>query len=73
MNWHQVEAIKNRAVERGLKRRKAVNIPYMGVDEKQFRSGHRDISSFVNLQGGRVLDVVEERTEVADKTFFYRR
>ena len=65
LNWHQVEAIKTRAVQRGLARRKAVAIPYIGIDEKQFRSGHRYISSMVDLQEGRVLDVVEERTEEA--------
>jgi hypothetical protein len=48
MNWHQVEAIKTRAVERCLKRRKSVNIPYVGIDQKQFRSGHRYISSLVD-------------------------
>lgn len=68
LNWHQVEAIKSRAVERGLKRREEVEIPYIGIDEKQFRSGHRYISSLVDLEGSRVLDVVEERTEVACKT-----
>ncbi len=65
LNWHQVEAIKARAVQRGLARRKAVAIPYIGIDEKQFRSGHRYISSMVDLQEGRILDVVEERTEKA--------
>ena len=39
----------------------------MGIDEKQFRSGHRYISSLVDPQGGRVLKVVEERAEVACK------
>jgi len=68
LNWHQVEAIKVRAVERGLKRREDVEIPFIGIDEKQFRSGHQYISSIVDLQGGRVLDIVEERTEVACKT-----
>ena len=68
LNWHQVEAIKARAVERGLKRREEVEIPFIGIDEKQFRSGHRYISSLVDLQGGRVMDVVEERTETACKT-----
>lgn len=68
LNWHQVEAIKGRAVERGLKRREEVKIPFIGIDEKQFRSGHRYISSLVDLHGGRVLDVVEERTEIACKT-----
>jgi transposase len=68
LNWHQVEAIKSRAVARGLKRREAVTIPYIGIDEKQFRSSHRYISSLVDLKGSRVLDVVEERTEKACKT-----
>jgi len=68
LNWHQVEAIKARAVQRGLARRKETAIPYIGIDEKQFRSGHRYISSLVDIEGGRVLDVVEERTEVVCKT-----
>jgi len=68
LNWHQVEKIKRRAVERGLERRKEVPIPYVGIDEKQFRSGHRYISSMVDLGGGRVLDVVENRTESDCKT-----
>jgi transposase len=62
LNWHQVNAIKGRAVQRGLARREEVTIPYIGIDEKQFRAGHRYISSLVDLQEGRVLDVVEERT-----------
>lgn len=68
LNWHQVEAVKKRAVARGLSRRNDDPIIYLGIDEKQFRSGHRYITSLVDLEGGRVLDVVEERTEVACKT-----
>jgi transposase len=68
LNWHQVETIKKRAVARGLARRKDTVIPYIGIDEKQFRKGHNYISSLVDLDGGRVLDVVEERTEKATKT-----
>lgn len=67
LNWHQVEAIKERAVRRGLTRREEVAIPYIGIDEKQFRSGQDYISSLVDLKGSRVLDVVEKRTEVACK------
>ena len=67
LNWHQVDAIKARAVQRGLARREETEIPYIGIDEKQFRSGHRYISSLVDLKAGRVLDVVEERTEMACK------
>lgn len=68
LNWHQVDAIKSRAVKRGLSRREEAAIPHIGIDEKQFRRGHRYISSLVDLQGGRVLDVVEERTEKACKS-----
>lgn len=67
LNWHQVNAIKARAVERGLARREERAIPYLGIDEKQFRSGHGYISSLVDVDGGRVFDVVEERTEAACK------
>lgn len=67
LNWHQVNAIKGRAVERGLARREEASIPYIGIDEKQFRSGQNYISSLVDLQEGHVLDVVEERTEKACK------
>lgn len=68
LNWHQVEAIKARAVQRGLARRQQEPIAYIGIDEKQFRSGHQYISSLFDLEGGRVLDVVEERTEEACKS-----
>lgn len=68
LNWHQVEAIKARAVQRGLGRRKETFIRYLGIDEKQFRSGHRYISNLYDLEGGRVLEVVEERTEQACHT-----
>ena len=61
LNWHQVNAIKTRAVQRGLSRRQAVTMPYPGINEKPFRKGHRTISSLVDLQQGRVLDGVEDR------------
>src|SRR5690554_6514938 len=60
LNWHQVEAIKRRAVERGLARRETTAIKYLGIDEKQFRSGHQYITNLVDLKQGRVLDVVED-------------
>jgi len=67
LNWHQANAIKARAVERGLKRRKKFYIRYLGVDEKQFRHGHNYISNLYDLEQGRVLEVVEDRTEEACK------
>lgn len=68
LNWHQVEAIKRRAVERGLSRRDSQPIEYLGIDEKQFRCGHQYITNLVDLKQGRILDVVEERKEASCKT-----
>lgn len=68
LNWHQVDKIKARAVERGLARRQEETIRHVGMDEKQFRAGHRYISNLVDLDRGRVLDVVQERTEEAAKS-----
>lgn len=70
LNWHQVNQIKARAVERGLARRTEEAVPLVGVDEKQFRSGHNYISSLIDLNRGRVLEVVEDRTEKSAKSLF---
>ena len=70
LSWHQVNEIKRRAVARGLERRQAVPVKYLGIDEKSFRKGHNYISLLTDLDRSRVLDVVEGRNESAcDKLF----
>lgn len=70
LNWHQVNEIKRRAVARGLERRQAVAVKYLGIDEKSFRKGHNYISLLTDLDRSRVLDVAEGRDESAcDKLF----
>lgn len=61
VNWHQLQNIMNRAVVRGLAKRDKEEIPWIGMDEKSFRSGHNYISVLNDLEGRRVLDVVEGR------------
>ncbi len=65
LNWHQVDRIKRLAVERGLKRREAKEIPWIGMDEKSFKRGQSYVSLVNDLEGGRVLEVVEERGELS--------
>ena len=68
LNWHQVNQIKRRAVARGLERRESEPIKYLGIDEKSFRKGHNYVSLLTDLEGSRVLDVVEKRDgEACDK------
>ena len=65
LNWHRVEAIKARAVERGLSRRRQTKIAYLGIDEKSHRKGHDYVTLINDVSTGRVLEVVEERTRQA--------
>ena len=63
ISWDSAQTIRARAVERGLARRGEETIPYVGIDEKSFLKGQKYVSLMTDLTGGRVLDVVEERTQ----------
>jgi transposase len=67
ISWDQVQRIQERAVGRGLARRKLESLEYVGMDEKSFGGGHDYVSVLSDINEGRVLDVVRERTtEAAD-------
>jgi transposase len=65
LDWHVAHAIMQRAVERGLQRRSTDEVVHVGIDEKSFGRGHDYVSVLTDLEGSRVLEVVEERTEEA--------
>ena len=62
INWHTANEIMQRAVERGMSRRKDTVIPYVGIDEKSFGKGHDYVTAMNDLLSGRVIDVVKDRT-----------
>lgn len=65
LSWHAVDQIMLRAVKRGLKRRDTQAIEHLGLDEKSFRAGHQYVTILNDLDGGRILEVVETRTSEA--------
>lgn len=65
LSWDSAQSIMKRAVERGLERRDTCEAERVGIDEKSFLRGHSYITLLNDLDRGRVLDVVEERTEKA--------
>jgi transposase len=68
ISWDQVQRIQERGVERGLARRKLDDLEYVGIDEKNFGKGHDYVSVLSDINEGRVLDVVKDRTtEAADQ------
>lgn len=68
ISWDQIHEIQKRAVERGLERRKDDAIKHAGIDEKNFLKGHSYASLLTDLDQGRVLDVIEGRTEESAKS-----
>lgn len=65
LSWDEVHHIVKRAVARGLSRRELDDLRYLGIDEKSFGAGQSYISLMTDLERSRVLEVVEERTQVA--------
>jgi transposase len=65
LSWDEVHAIQERAVIRGLARREAETIAYLGMDEKSFTKGHRYFTLVNDLDRPRVLYVSEDRTEAS--------
>jgi transposase len=65
LSWDSAHAIMERAVERGLSKRDITEVEQIGIDEKSLLKGHKYLTALNDLDGGRVLDVVQERTEAA--------
>ena len=65
LSWDEVHGIMERAVERGLARRQAEEIPQLGVDEKAFRKGHKYLTLVNDLKRNRVLYVAEGREQAS--------
>ncbi len=61
----QAEGVMNRAVARGLARREDQPLPHLGLDEKAIAKGHRYATILNDLESGRVIEVVPERTREA--------
>ncbi len=70
LSWDEVHAIQERAVARGLARRKAESIRHVGVDEKAFTRGHHYFTLVNDLDRSRVLYVAEGRTEASMDGFW---
>lgn len=65
----QVQYLMHKAVARGLGKRSSTDpVAHAGLDEKSFQEGHHYATILSDLGAGRVLDVVEHRTEEATTT-----
>src|SRR5258705_7029912 len=61
-----------RAVKRGLDRRAMETVRRIGIDEKSFGHGQSYVTLMSDLEVGRVLEVVPERTKEACQELWQR-
>ena len=67
ITWDEAWGIKERAAQRGLARRRAEPIRYLGVDEKAISKGHRYLTIVADLVRQRALFLNDDReTESLD-------
>jgi len=65
LSWDEVHAMMERAVARGLRRRKIERLRLIAVDEKAFRKGHKYLTIVSDHEGSRVLHVAEDRKQTS--------
>ena len=61
LSWDAVAGIQERAVRRGMAKRKASKPKNIGVDETSFQKRHEYVTVIVNKDEGVVLDVLQDR------------
>lgn len=61
LTWDQVDGIQQRAIERGLARRKAGEVAHVGIDETSYQKSHEYVSVLTDRDRAVVLEVLEDR------------
>lgn len=61
MSWDAVARVQERAVHRGMAKRKATKPRNIGVDETSFQKRHEYVTVIVDKDNGVVLDVLQDR------------
>jgi transposase len=68
VSWNAIDGIMQRAVKRGLARRKRTPSRHIGVDETSFRKGHDYVT--VVSDGKTVLHVADERKQASLDAYY---
>jgi transposase len=65
LSWDAVQAIQERAVQRGLSRRRIQKLRHLGIDEKSLAKRHRYVSLLIDIDHPRVLEVTPGRDQAS--------
>lgn len=72
LTWEQIDGVMQRAVRRGLARRKLMAVRHVGVDETSFQHRHEYVTIVSDAKSGAVLHVADGRTQEALDAFWRR-
>lgn len=61
LSWDQIAGIQERAVRRGLAKRKKVSPKNIGVDETSFQKRHEYVTVILDKDRSTVLDILQDR------------
>jgi transposase len=61
LSWDEVDGIMQRAVKRGLSRRKKQKIKNLGIDETSYQKGHKYSTIILDKDRDSVIDVLDDR------------
>ncbi len=70
LKWDQVDGIMQRAVRRGLARRKALQPQRIGIDETSYQKRHEYVTVVTDLDSGEVAWVADDRRKESLQGFF---
>ena len=65
ISWDEASGIMGRAVRRGLERRAAETVKYVGVDETSFAKRQAYVTVVADLERARVLYVADDRSQAS--------
>lgn len=71
LTWDEVDGIMNRAVERGLDRRKAQPLVNIGIDETSFQKRHEYVTVIYDCDRKHVIDVLDDRKRDSVEEFYF--
>lgn len=70
LSWDEVWGVMQRAVRRGLARKRQRPLPVIGVDEKAFKKGHKYMTVVCDLENATVEYVAEDRRSESLEAFW---
>lgn len=70
LTWDQVDGVMQRAVRRGLSRRRELELAEIGIDETAFQKRHEYVTIVTDLESQRVVYIADDRKKASLQPFF---